>query len=207
MSKSNSFWDRAASKATQGELLFGETMQKTIDNTLALLKKEHRILDFACGSGTITCVLAANVEHIHGIDISAKMIAAAQQNCANRNISNIDFAQQLLEDNCFEPQQFDVILAFNIIHLLEHKQQALTQLHGLLKPGGLLISSTACLAEKFSFAALLLKILSTIRIIPPINYYRLADMERLINQAGFSISQTQILNHSLNDYFIVAQKK
>ena len=67
------------------------------------------------------------------------MIEAARAKAVERKIENIDFAQATLFDERFERGFFDVVLAFNILHLLKHNQQAIGRITELLKPGGLFI--------------------------------------------------------------------
>ena len=42
---------------------------------------------------------------------------------------------------------YDAVLAFNVLHLMTDLDDALRQLVKVLRPGGLLISKTACVAE------------------------------------------------------------
>ena len=44
-----------------------------------------------------------------------------------------------------------MVLALNLLHLLPDRPAALAKIHRLLKPGGLFISSTACLADRMWF--------------------------------------------------------
>ena len=45
------------------------------------------------------------------------------------------------------PEVYDAVLAFNVLHLMTDLDDALRQLAKVLRPGGLLISKTACIAE------------------------------------------------------------
>ncbi|MBT4442594.1 MAG: class I SAM-dependent methyltransferase [Oceanospirillaceae bacterium] len=39
-------------------------------------------MDYGCGTGTASCVLASQVKEIHGIDISSEMIRVAKKKSA-----------------------------------------------------------------------------------------------------------------------------
>ena len=150
------------------------------------------------------------MKEIHGIDISSKMIEAAKRKAGERKIENVDFAQATIFDERYRRESFDVILALNIMHLVEDAQKVMQRIYELLKPGGLIISSTACLGEKKTFLSSLLFFviftLTKIGVVPHIRFFKISELEDLITNGNFQIVKTESLNHSAEEYFIVAKK-
>jgi 2-polyprenyl-3-methyl-5-hydroxy-6-metoxy-1,4-benzoquinol methylase len=53
----------------------------------------RRALDFGCGVGRLTIPLANRFSEVVGVDVSESMIAEAQLNCSQFNVSNISFVK------------------------------------------------------------------------------------------------------------------
>jgi 2-polyprenyl-3-methyl-5-hydroxy-6-metoxy-1,4-benzoquinol methylase len=183
---------------------------KTLENTKKYLNDSDIVLDYGCATGTKALELAGHVQKIHGIDISSKMIEAAKRKAVERNIENVDFAQTTLFDERYKTESFDAILAFNILHLLEDHQHAMQRITELLKPGGLFITVTTCLAEKKSFLTNFqffpFRLLGKTRLLPSIKRFKFSELEDLIGNGSLQIIETEKLFHDMSFYFIAAKK-
>ncbi len=207
MTKPEKFWDRSASTYDDSEPSSDQTHIRTIENTKKYLNAGDVVLDYGCATGTIAIEIADNVKEVHGVDISSKMIEAAKRKASERKRGNIDFAQSTIFDERLEKESFDVILAFNILHLLEDTRKVMQRINELLKPGGLVISSTACMGEnKTSPISILLFIVMKIGIIPSIKFFKISELEDAIANGNLQIIETQSLTHNPTSYFIVARK-
>ena len=125
MNKSEKFWDKSSNKFDKRAKHFELTTIKTVENTKKYLNVNDIVLDYGCATGIITYEIADNVKEIHGIDISSKMIEVAKRKSDERKIKNIDFAQATIFDERYTRESFDVILALNIIHLVENTQKVM----------------------------------------------------------------------------------
>lgn len=211
MIKTEKVFDMAAKNYEKTEeKRFREYTIKTINNTKKYLNKSDIVLDYGCATGTKALELAGNVKMIHSIDISSKMIELAKRKAIERKIKNVDFSQAEIFDKSFKRESFNVILAFNILHLLEENQQVVHRITELLKPGGLFISTTPCLGEKmsfltkiqFSFFLLLMKI----GLFPSIRRFKFHELEDLIKTGNFQIVEAEKSYNELSGYFISAKK-
>jgi len=183
MYKDEKFWDRIASrfdKIEQNDTAYPIFIEKTRE----YLKADDTIMDFGCGTGLICNEIARNVRTIHAIDISAKMIEIAKNKASLRKIGNIDFARTTIFDEKFKEGSFDAIIAFNIFHLLEEPQRYFQRINQILKPGGLLISSTPCMSEA-PFLNLVLKFFSLIGMTPKLNPFTSSEMEHMLANESF----------------------
>ena len=152
MNNNEKFWDRSADSFDKTEKRFEQAAVETIEYTKKFLNKSDIVLDYGCAKGTKTLEIAGNVKKIYGIDISSKMIAGAKAKAIESNIENVEFAQATIFDAQFNGETFDMVLAFNILHLVEDSRQVVNRIAELLKPGGRFISTTPCLAEKMDFS-------------------------------------------------------
>lgn len=141
------FWDRIARKYAAGSIADPAGYETTIERTAALIGGLGHVLETGCGTGTTALRLADNVERLTATDISPAMIAIARERLAESGTSNVSF--QVAPSGAEPPADggYDAVLAFNVLHLVQDLDGTLAHLHAVLKPGGLLISKTPCLAE------------------------------------------------------------
>jgi 2-polyprenyl-3-methyl-5-hydroxy-6-metoxy-1,4-benzoquinol methylase len=206
MDRSERFWDRQSSNFDEQVMREKETFIRTISKTKEHLETTDTVLDFGCGTGTYTNEFADDVKAIHAIDISSKMIEVARRNAQERKIENVEYERSTLFDENLRKGTFDVVLGFNILHLLEGTQDFVKRINELLESEGLFISTTACLGERRRFLGSFLKFLSRIRVVPYLRVFKLSELEDEIVSGGFQIIETDTISTTSANHFIVAKK-
>jgi len=206
MNKSEKFWDRIANQWDKQGNKLDQTSLKAIENTKKYLNIGDIVLDYACGIGTITNEIAANVKEIQAIDISSRMIEVAKIRSGESNIENVHYAQSTIFDERYKIDSFNVIMAFNILHLLEDTHKVMRRINEILKPGGFFISATPCLGEKWAILGIFISLLSKIGIVPFLKMHKFSDLEDLIVNGDFQIVEAENLHQTQPNYFIVAKK-
>jgi 2-polyprenyl-3-methyl-5-hydroxy-6-metoxy-1,4-benzoquinol methylase len=211
MIKTEKIFDMSAKTYDKMEdIRFRQNTIKTLENTKKYLHANDIIMDYGCATGTKALELAGNVKKIYSIDISSKMIEAAKRKAVERKNENVDFAQATIFDERYKRESFDVILAFNILHLLEDNRQAMQRITELLKPSGIFISTTPCLGEKMTFEMKykfsLFLLLIKARLFPSIKRFKYSELEGLIATGNLQIVEAEKYYHQLSNYFIVAKK-
>lgn len=146
-SRDSKFWDKFAYRYSLSPIPNQQIYEKKLALTQKYLTPEMNVLEFGCGTGSTAIIHASYVKHIKAIDFSKNMIAIALKKAADRNIQNITFECAEITEFDEPKEQFDVILGLNILHLLENKEKTLRKVFSLLKPGGVFVSSTACLQD------------------------------------------------------------
>lgn len=190
------FWDKAADNFEQQEARYPHLHARNIEKARKYLNANGLALDFGCATGIKTIELAGDVREIQGIDISPKMVAAAQRNAATRKVRNVHFTQATIFDAQFEPGAFDVILAFGILHLLKDLPATLQRINELLKPGGWFVSSTACMGQDdaiLHWINRLLSIPARIGLFPTLQFLKIAELEAAITRTGFHVIETETI--------------
>lgn len=206
MNKAEKFWDKRAKGYANQEKRSEPVYNKAVEKTKFYLKQSDIVLDFGCGSGLMTNQFTKHVKKILGIDISSKTIDVARRNAEEDSIKNIDYAQSTIFDEKLEDESFNIITAFNVLHLVEDERKTLKRINELLKPGGFFISETVCLAEKKSFLSILFNIISKMGIVPNLTNLKSSELENLIIECNFQIVETEKIQSKPLIHFIVAKK-
>lgn len=203
--RSITFFDRVSSKSSKAPKELGETARKTVECARAYLGREKAVLDFGCGAGDLTIAISQNAKSVRAIDTSPGMLELARARSGARGIENVEFANEDLDAVDHRRGSFDVVTAFNVLHYVEDTQGISRRINELLSPGGLFISATACLGEKKTLLGTLALVLTKLRVMPDMRFYKESELETMIASSGFRIIETRRLSQ-LPDYFIVAEK-
>jgi 2-polyprenyl-3-methyl-5-hydroxy-6-metoxy-1,4-benzoquinol methylase len=204
MEKSVRFWDRVAGgrEFDKG----GAAYLKTIEKAAGYLTPGASVLDFGCGPGSRTLDLAKSAGRVHGIDTSPRMIATAQEHAGAQGATNVGFSCMSLFDERLKTGTFDVVMAFDVLLYLDDLRAHLSRIGTLLKPGGVFLSSTGCLAERFSVAGGLVFVLNKLKIMPPTRFFRTNELQASIQDGGFAVVETDVSAQSTSDLFVAARK-
>jgi tRNA/tmRNA/rRNA uracil-C5-methylase (TrmA/RlmC/RlmD family) len=90
-------------------------MQATLDTIRDLVGRDFhpaRALDFGCGVGRLTIPLARESKHVLAVDISPTMLEEAQANCAEQEITNVEFIETKTVTRDANRRRFDFVLAY-----------------------------------------------------------------------------------------------
>lgn len=181
------FWDRAARKYAASSIKDMAGYERTIDRTREYLRVTDTVLELGCGTGTTALKVAPHVARIVGTDLSGEMIAIAREKAAAQACHNAAFEVATPEHAPWPDNSFDAVLAFNLWHLVAGRVAALAHVRRILKPGGLFMSKTPCLAEMNPLVRLAIPVMQFIGKAPYVAIFSAAELEREIEAAGFSI--------------------
>lgn len=141
------FWDRIAVQYAADPIADMAGYEFTLRQVEDLLTADQDVLEIGCGTGTTALRLAPFTRRLLATDVSARMIAIAREKLAAQPVPQLSFALADAEEPVAAPGEFDAVLAFNLLHLVTDLDRALQQAVLALRPGGMLISKTACVAE------------------------------------------------------------
>ena len=134
------------------------------------------------------------------------MLTIAGERANNCGIDNIIFEHLGVFDTKLLPESYSVVLAFNILHLQQDLNKVLHRINELLIPGGLLISKTACVGEKYALVSFFMNPFSKLGILPHINCFSFSELQASITQNQMKILETKENYNDSMEYFMVAQK-
>lgn len=202
------FWDRSSRKYAKGAIADPAGYERTLERARALLNPNDSVLELGCGTGTTALRLAGNVRAYLATDISAEMIAIANEKIAAAPMPGLAFRAATAE--ALTPDAgFNAVLGFNYLHLVRDLPGTLRHIHGMLAPSGVFISKTPCVGEMNPLIRLVVPAMRTVGLAPYAGIFRAAELSRQIQAAGFDILATE--NHATkgNDHrpYIAARKR
>ncbi|MDG1289272.1 MAG: class I SAM-dependent methyltransferase [Lentibacter sp.] len=208
MVDSKTFWDKMAPKYAESQMRSVDDYEHTLARTLSYLTPQMRVLEMGCGTGTTALRLAPHVKAFVGTDQSSEMIRIARDKAADEH-SNLEFRVLGAAESAQLEEGFDVVMGFNLFHLVPDADAVLADIFKMLKPGGLMISKTPCLMDKaFGWKCFLvagmLPILKRIGKAPDVGLWRIADVDRRIADAGFETLEAG--NFPAISRYVVARK-
>ena len=202
VSKQQKFWNRIAGRYAARPLKDVAAYDAMISDVASRLNSGDRVLELGCGTGGTAIQLAPHVSHWTATDFSAEMIKIAQDKPAGANLT----FKVADAENAYDGGPFDVICAFNVLHLVEDQPATLAQIFTNLKPGGLLISNTWCFADlKFKYR-LLFRALQFVGLFPAVQPHGVFALRKSIIDAGFEITGERIFGKHPQNPYIAARK-
>ena len=187
MSTDKAFWDRIARKYAQDPIADQATYEHKLEMTRRHFTPDSRVLEYGCGTGSTAILHAPFVREIIATDISDEMILIAKERAADAKVDNVQF-KACDVDGLDEPDaSFDVVLALNVLHLLPDRLSAMRLSHALLKPGGVFVTSTACLGDGMAFLGLIKPVMRLFRAWPDFHIFKEERLVDDLRSSGFEI--------------------
>jgi len=206
MDKSIRFWDRIANKYAKQPIAEPDAYHKKLELTQQYLTPSSSVLEFGCGTGSTALTHAVKVKNIVAIDSSGKMIDIANRKVQESGPKNVEFIKATLFDLPHKSESFDAVLGLNVLHLIDDMDAAIKKSFDLLKPGGVFVTSTVCIAESASFLKFILPIGSKLGLIPSVKVFDIETLENSITRVGFKVLKNLVPGKDKGVCFIVAQK-
>jgi len=207
MSQSDKFWDKKARGYAQSAISDEQTYLRKLKETQSFFTPTMRVLEFGCGTGSVAIEHAPHVQHIEAIDISENMLAIGREKAAEAQIENITFTRATLTEFGAEADSFDAVLGLSVVHLLPNRRAVLNEVARILKPGGVFVSSTACLGGSyFRFIKLFLPLGKLLGLMPDVSVFTESELAGDVSNAGFTIENQW--HHGMKNIsvFIIARK-
>lgn len=210
MSTDARFWNSAAARYAKSPIRDMDAYRETLARTRSYLRVGDSVLEMGCGTGSTAIELAGNVRQILATDLSEEMLRVGRQRADAAGVTNIQFhccaADQMPEG------AFDVILAHNILHLLEDVEAVLAAVATRLHSGGLFISKTPCLGDHpsllkrgvFKTAIPLMRLVG--RAPGHVSFLHVQALEQAIQAAGFELVECGSYPVEVPSRYLVARR-
>ena len=205
MAQPSRFWDRHAKGYAKRPVADETAYQRKLKLTQDYLSPDMEVLELGCGTGTTALIHAPFVKYITGIDISRNMIEIAQAKAESGNVKNVTFQQSSVDGLETPDASYDVVMGHSILHLMENKEAVIARVHRLLKPGGVFVSSTACLGDRVPVLRAILPLGRFLGLLPLVKFFTVEELEGDLTDAGFRIDHQWQPDKS-KAVFIVATK-
>ena len=190
MDSNAKFWDRIAVRYSQNPIADEAAYQKKLAITREYLTPKSRVLEFGCGTGSTAVLHAPYVKHITAIDFADRMVEICRERAAQAGVDNITFERASIEEFEAPDAEFDVVLGLNILHLVADRDAAIAKVHRMLKPGGVFISSTACLGDSWMMiVGLVAPLGQLLGKLPLVKSFSEKRLIREFERGGFAVEQ------------------
>ncbi|MEM7612322.1 MAG: class I SAM-dependent methyltransferase [Pseudomonadota bacterium] len=200
------FWDRIAPRYSRKPVPDAAVYEQKLERTERYLNADQVVLEVGCGTGTTAIHHASSVRHVHATDLSTGMIQIAQEKADAAGVQNITFEVSSISELDTKPDQYDVILAHSILHLVSDVPRTLRQFRQMLKPGGVLIASTPCLADIAGWLRWIAPVGNALGLLPALNFFSKDQYFKWMEQAGFSVEENW-LPGAKTGYYTVSRSR
>lgn len=196
------FWDKLAPRYAKTPISNPDAYEETLERTLQHLKQNDAVLELGCGTGSTALRLADHVGTYSASDVSSGMIDIAR---VKPGAEAIDLRVAGTERAAYADLKPDAILAFNLLHLVPDFQAALIDIHAMLPTGGMFISKTPAIGEKWYYRPMV-KAMQLIGKAPYVTFLKVADIDARIERTGFELVENGLYPPSTPSRFVVARK-
>lgn len=140
-------WDLVASGYAETTMQMLAQYAEVAVNKLAL-HQGSKVLDVACGSGSVSLMVAKRVAFVHAIDFSLPMLDICQQKADEENIKNIQIFHGDAQKLPYEDENFDAAISMFGLMFFPDRKAGLSEIYRILKQGGrVAISSWSPVAD------------------------------------------------------------
>ena len=135
------FWDNVAwVYDVFAKVINRKANKKMCAEVASWLSPGDVVLECACGTGLLTGVISERCKSLVATDFSTKMLKRAERKFDR--CGNVRFEQGNIMQLGYPDEGFDVVVAANVIHLLDEPYKALSELDRVCRTGGKIILPT-----------------------------------------------------------------
>lgn len=187
MTTASRFWDKMAVRYSKQPIADEDAYRKKLAKTREYLSPTSQVLEIGCGTGSTALLHAPFVAHIRATDFSEQMLEIARDKAQEQGITNVTFEKD--DISALQPvdAQYDAVLAMSVLHLLRDKDGAIAKVYRMLKPGGVFVSSTACLGDRLAFFKVLAPIGRAVGLLPVLNVMSQTELVHSLEATGFTV--------------------
>lgn len=199
------FWDRVAERYSKKPVPDEAAYQKKLRITREYFRPDMEVLELGCGTGSTAIAHAPYVKRIRAVDFSLNMIEIAREKARAANVENVVFERSGIDEYVLPDESVDAILALSVLHLLENKDEVIAGVHRMLKPGGVFVTSTACITDMMKLFNYVAPIGRFFGLMPFVAIFSRRELRDSLTGAGFEIDREWQPDRK-EAVFIVARK-
>lgn len=205
MTTDTAFWDKISRKYAKSPISNMAAYEATLDRVRQYLGAEDSALEIGCGTGSTALLLADRVKSYMGTDVSPGMIEIAEEKRKTSPVDGLEFSVSSADN--IPTGQFDIVLGFNILHLVPNPETTIAKIHEALPDGGMFISKTPCVGKRW-YLRPLVPLMALVGKAPgTVHFLTVEQCDDMVRSAGFEIVETGLYPPKTPSRFIVARKR
>ena len=206
--KKERHWSRFAEiYEKNSEYILGKDLLKQISDRLSKEVNLGEVVEFGCGTGYFTRVIAKNAKSILAADLSDEMLQVANKKL--KNFENVIIKKLDCTESYLPSEGFDTVFMANLIHTIKNPDKSIKESHRILKKDGLLLISTytAFGMNFFDKIKLGIKYLKKWGIPKNSkNNYSPYKLARLVEKFGFNVLENELIGYKTKSIYLKAKK-
>lgn len=191
------------------EYIVGKDIQQTIIERLSEERDIGEVIEFGCGTGYFTKVIAKNARHITATDLSDEMLEEAKVKL--KKYQNVTIKKADCKSTSFPPERFDTVVMVNVIHFIENPSRCLQESYRILKDGGLLllVDYTGYSMKLFDKVKLGIRFLKKCGKPPRYAQTNLSPdkFNSFVESAGFKVEEIHLIGDKTKALYLRGRKK
>ena len=185
-----------------------KSLCQVIVKRLSEERELREVVEFGCGRGYYTRVIARNSKHVTATDLSDEMLEMARMELGE--FGNVSIEKADSEDTSYPSDMFDTVFIANAVNTFENPLKALEESYRVLKAGGLLLIVNYTVygmkwTEKIRESTRFLRRYG----LPPIyiRNYSPEKLARLAESADFRVVEIQLIGDRAKAVYLKARKR
>jgi ubiquinone/menaquinone biosynthesis C-methylase UbiE len=139
------YWERHARNYDASlQWVLGRPLPRLLELASEAVQGKRKVLEVAAGTGIVTSALAQTSDHVVATDYAAAMVDALEQRVQDAGLKNVSCEQADIYSLSYSADEFDAVVAANVLHLVPDLSAAIQALRSVTKPGGVLVAPTFC---------------------------------------------------------------
>ena len=208
--KKEEYWSKFAKTFNEDQTyIVGGTVQQALIDRLSGESDLRELIEFGCGAGFFTKVLAENASHVMATDLSDEMLAVARTKL--EDWQNVIVEKADCEKTDFPDGKFGSVFMANLIHVIENPSIALKESYRILKDGGLLliVDYTGYGMKWFEKIKMGIRFLRKWSKPPAYSKAKLSPDElcSLVESAGFKVEEVQLMGDKIKALYLRGRKR
>lgn len=164
------FWSTFARFYDVAEALNGGVYREMTETTARFVPHGSEVLDCAAGTGELSLAAARRAKRVICTDYSGEMLNIARKKAKKRRFVNIEFERANIFHLDYADGEFDIVIAGNVLHLLNNPENAVRELCRVAKNGGKILLPTFMTRDKSAISETLLKAYKRLGFSPSTEY-------------------------------------
>ena len=160
-----------------------ERLAALLEKSEGAARRFRLCADLGCGTGLSGAAFCARVDRLEGFDLSANMLAKAEEKAVYQHLAQADLLLAPEESGLFSPalahHRADLVVAADVLMYLGALESLMANVAALIAPGGLFLFSVEDGGEAEAYT-----------LLPSLRYaHAFAYVEGLLSEAGFALER------------------
>lgn len=190
------FWSTFAGLYDVGESINGSVYREMTEMTARLVPHGAKVLDCAAGTGELSLAAARRAEHVVCTDFSGEMLNVARKKAKKRRFVNMEFERANIFHLEYADEAFDIVIAGNVLHLIDNPEKAVAELYRVTKPGGRILLPTFMTRDKTAISETLLKAYTRLGFSPSTEYSP-GGYVRMLKECGLGTVSARLIKGTI----------